>query len=143
MAIKVYDFNKSAFLTRVEAEARWEVAGMAERNLLAVSIKHTEYKWKFGMPCVLWGRRTKDGEKRSFGGYTLYPANAELYSLEDWQTSGYGSGDICKVDEPVKMEIGFCKRWKQYDTVLVRYDDYITFCKAANLPEAAQREEGQ
>lgn len=116
---------------------------MAERNLLAVSIKHTEYKWKFGMPCVLWGHRTTDGEKRSFGGYTLYPANAELYSLEDWQTSGYGSVDICKVDEPVKMEIGLCKRWKQYDTVLVRYDDYITYCKAANLPEAAQREEGQ
>lgn len=34
-----------------------------ERNLLAVSIKHTEYRWKFGMPCVLWGQRTKDDEK--------------------------------------------------------------------------------
>ena len=30
-----------------------------ERNLLAVSIKHTEYRWKFGMPCVLWGKEPK------------------------------------------------------------------------------------
>lgn len=116
---------------------------MAERKLLAVSIKHTEYRWKFGMPCVLWGHRTKDDERRSFGGYTLYPANAELYSLEEWQESGYGSGDICKVDEPVKMEIGLCKKWREYDTVLVQYDDYIAYCKAANLPESAQQEEGQ
>lgn len=82
---------------------------MNERNLLAVSIKHTEYRWRFGMPCVLWGRRTKDDEKRSFGGYTLYPNNAEIYSLTEWQKSEYGNGGICKVDEPVKMEIGFAR----------------------------------
>ena len=35
-----------------------------ERNLVAVSIKHTEYRWKFGKPCILWGHRTKDDEKR-------------------------------------------------------------------------------
>ena len=107
---------------------------MTERNLLAVSIKHTEYRWKFGMPCVLWGHRTKGEERRSFGGYTLYPKNAELYSLDEWQKSGYG-GDVCKVDEPVKMEIGFCKKWAKYDTVLVRYEDYITYCRAAGLKE--------
>lgn len=106
-----------------------------ERNLLAVSIKHTEYKWKFGMPCVLWGRRTQDGEKRSFSGYTLYPNNAEMYSLKDWQKSGYGNGGICKVEEPVKMEIGFCKKWRKFDTVLVRYDDYINYCRASGLKE--------
>ena len=54
---------------------------MSERNLLAVSIKHTEYRWKFGNPCVLWGTRTSDGEKRSFGGYTQNPNKAELYTL--------------------------------------------------------------
>lgn len=37
---------------------------MSERNLVAVSIKHTEFRWKFGMPCWLWGHRTKDDEKR-------------------------------------------------------------------------------
>lgn len=71
---------------------------MGERNLVAVSIKHTIYGWKFGMPCWLWGSRTKDEEKRSFGGYTQYPNNAEVYSLEEWQESGYGAGDVCKVD---------------------------------------------
>ena len=103
-----------------------------ERNLLAVSIKHTEYRWKFGMPCVLWGLRTGDDEKRSFSGYTQYANNAEIYSLEEWQKSGYV--DICKVDEPVHMEIKFCKKCKNYDTVLVPLDEYINYCKCANLP---------
>lgn len=106
---------------------------MSERNLLAVSIKHTEYRWKFGKPCVLWGTRTSDGEKRSFGGYTQNPNKAELYTLEEWQNSGYGYNDICKVDAPVKMEIGFCRKYKKYDTVLVMYDDYICYCKACGF----------
>lgn len=105
-----------------------------ERNLVAVSIKHTEYRWKFGMMCWLWGHRTKDEEKRSFGGYTQFPHNAEIYSLKEWQESGYGNGDICKVDEPVSMEIGFCKKWKKYDTVLVPYEQYESYCKMACLP---------
>ena len=67
---------------------------MNERNLVAVSIKHTEWRWKFGMPCVLWGHRTKDEEKRSFGGYTQYPNNAEVYSLEDWKNNGYANSPI-------------------------------------------------
>ena len=37
---------------------------MKERKYLAISIKHTEWKWKFGKPCVLWGwHQTKDDEK--------------------------------------------------------------------------------
>ncbi len=107
---------------------------MGERNLVAVSIKHTEWRWKFGMPCWLWGHRTKDEEERSWGGYTQYPNHAEVYSLEEWQKSGYGAGDICKVDEPVHMEIGFCKKWKKYDTVLVPLDEYIKYCEFACLP---------
>ena len=52
---------------------------MAERNLVAVSIKHTEYKWKFGDPLCLWGyKRTNDEEERCFAGYTLYPNVAEI-----------------------------------------------------------------
>lgn len=96
------------------------------RNLLAISIKHTQHKWKFGMPCILWGRRTEDNEKRSFGGYTENPYNAELYTLEEWQK--HSKVAWIKTDEPVKMEIGFCKKWKEYDTVLIRYDDYIKYC---------------
>lgn len=97
-------------------------------------IKHTIYGWKFGMPCWLWGSRTKGEEKRSFGGYTQYPNNAEVYSLEEWQESGYGAGDVCKVDEPVQMCIGFCKKYKKYDTVLVPLDQYVKYCECACLP---------
>lgn len=104
------------------------------RNLVAISIKHTEWRWKFGMPCWLWGSRTEDNENRSFAGYTQYPYNAEIYTLEEWQKSGYGAGDICKVDEPVTMDINFCKKWKNYDTVLVPYEQYLCYCKAAGLP---------
>lgn len=106
---------------------------MNERNLVAISIKHTEYKWKFGMPCVLWGfHRTKNDEKRCFSGYTLYPHNAELYSLDDWANSGYGCG--MKLDEPVKLGIDFCKKYKKFDTVLVTLEDYIKYCEVAGLP---------
>lgn len=107
---------------------------MGERNLVAISIKHTIYGWKFGMPCWLWGHRTKDEEKRSFSGYTLYPNRAEVYSLKEWQESGYGADDVCKVDEPVRMCIGFCKKYKKYDTVLVPLDEYIKYCECACLP---------
>lgn len=104
------------------------------RNLVAISIKHTMYKWKFGMPCVLWGHRTQDDEKRSFGGYTRYPNNAEVYSLDDWAKSCYAGADYMKVDEPVQMCIDFCKKYKKYDTVLVPLEQYICYCKAAGLP---------
>lgn len=107
---------------------------MNKRKFVAVSIKHTIYGWKFGMPCVLWGHRTKDDEKRSFGGYTTYPNNAEVYSLEDWAKSNYCNSEIMKVDEPVKMCIDFCKKYKQYDTVLVPLEQYIGYCKYADLP---------
>ena len=58
---------------------------MKERKYLAISIKHTEYGWKFGKPCVLWGyKQTKDDEKRCFADYTQYPEKAEmLYSFRD------------------------------------------------------------
>lgn len=107
---------------------------MDERNLVAVSIKHTINGWKFGMPCWLWGSRTRDEEKRSFSGYTEYPNSAEVYSLKEWQESGYGAGNVCKVDKPVQMCIGFCKKYKKYDTVLVPLDQYLAYCKGACLP---------
>lgn len=113
----------------------------SERNLVAVSIKHTEYKWKFGKPCVLWGHRTKDEEKRSFGGYTQYPKNAEVYSLEDWQRSEYARAEWMKVDEPVHMSIDLCKKHKKYDTVLVPLEEYIGYCMMAGLPLERPKEE--
>lgn len=106
---------------------------MSERNLVAISIKHTEHKWKFGMPCVLWGNhRTMDDEKRCFGGYTIYPNNAELYSLEDWKDSA--NLPWLKVDAPVKLSIDLCKKYKGFDTVLVLLEDYIKYCEVACLP---------
>lgn len=65
---------------------------------------------------------------------SAYPNNAEVYSLEEWQESGYGAGDVCKVDEPVQMCIGFCKKYKKYDTVLVPLNQYVKYCECACLP---------
>lgn len=101
---------------------------MSERNLLAISIKHTEHKWKFGKPCVLWGHRTRDDEPRSFAGYTTDPREAEMYSIEDWKNSGYASAPWMKVDKPVNMCVDLCKRYREYDTVLVFYTQYIAYC---------------
>lgn len=105
---------------------------MSDRKYLALSVKHTEYKWKFGMPCWLWGKRTADNEPRSFAGYTMFPEEAELYTLEEFADK-YRC-EWMKTDAPVRLEIGFCKKYKKFDTVMVDYDDYITYCKAANLP---------
>lgn len=114
---------------------------MKERKYLAISIKHTEHGWKLGKPCTLWGyKQTKDDEKRCFASYTEYPNKAELYSLQDWLDSGYGS--IIKMDEPVHMEIGFCKKWKEYDTVLIDKDEYIGYCKMCCLPIDPPTEKG-
>ncbi len=110
---------------------------MNERTYFAISINHTGQKWKFGKSLCLWGRkRTADNEERCFSGYTEYPNRAELYSLQDWKDSGYWQ-PWTKIDESVKMEIGFRKKYKEFDTVLVLADDYINYCKIANLPLSA------
>ena len=114
---------------------------MKKRKYLAISIKHTEWKWKFGKPCVLWGwHQTKDDEKRCFADYTKYPNKAEVYSLQDWLDSGYGS--IIKRDEPVHMTIDLCKKYKNYDTVLIDKEEYIGYCKMARLPLDHPTEKG-
>ena len=114
---------------------------MNKRNLVAISIKHTTYKWRFGKACVLWGdHRTKDDEKRCFAGYTIYPNSAELYSLEDWANSGYVC-DWMKLDEPVKLCVDLCKKYKKYDTILVTLEDYIKYCEFADLPLDRPRSE--
>ena len=111
-----------------------------DRKYIAISIKHTEYRWKYGKPCTLWGCcRTADNEKRCFSGYTFFLSRAELYSPEEFREHGYGV-DIVKPD-PVSMEIGFCKKWKKFDTVLVAADEYEAYCKMCCLalepPEGA------
>ena len=114
---------------------------MSERNLVAVSIKHSIYGWKFGMPLCLWGRkRTEDNEKRCFSGYTAFLNEAEVYSLEDWKNSGYWQPWM-KIDEPVQLCINFCKKYKQYDTVLVPLEQYTKYCECASLPLDRPRED--
>lgn len=111
---------------------------MTKRNLVAVSIKHTlgDYydgkRWKFGMPFVLWGsNRTKDDEERSFSGYTRYLNHAELYSLSDWE--GKYQVPWMKTDEPVKLSMDICKKFKQFDTVLVLLSDLEKYYDVAGL----------
>lgn len=115
---------------------------MADRKYVAVSVKHTDHGWNFGMPMVLWGRkRTADNEKRCFSGYTTYLNNAELYALGDFKKEGYWQ-DWIKDDAPLKLCVGFCKKYKEYDTVLVEAEQYESYCKAADLPVSPSKGEG-
>ena len=92
------------------------------RRYVAVSIKHTEHRWKIGMPCWMWGfHQTEDDEPRCFADYTLYLNKAD--------------------DEPVKLSVDFCKKWKKYDTVLVDVEQYEAYCKIADLPLEPPKDE--
>ena len=118
---------------------------MTARNLVAVSIKHSEYtfgvKWKFGMRLVLWGeRQTPDDQPRSFAGYTRYLDRAERYSLQDWKDSSYHNDSIMKIDEPVKLTFDFWKKYKSYDTVLVLEEDYRKYCEVAGISTSPEEE---
>ena len=105
---------------------------MSERKYVAISIKHTEHKWFYGKPCVLWGyHQTKDDEPRCFAGYTEYLSCAERYALGEFEEHGYSS-NLIKPD-PVEMSFDFCKKWKKYDTVLVRAADYAEYCRYCRL----------
>ena len=109
---------------------------MNDRKYVAISIKHTTYKWKFGKPCTLWGfHRTKDDEPRCFAGYTEYLSKAEIYAPGDFKEKGYGPSIV--KPEPVHMSVDFCKKWRDYDTVLVCADEYEGYCKMACLPISA------
>ena len=111
-----------------------------ERKYIAISIKHTIGGWKFGMPCVLWGyKRTEDDEKRCFADYSVYPMKAERYALGDFKAHGYDR--YVKDDEPVPVEIGFIKKWRKYDTVLVDEDQYLGYCKMCCLALEPPKEE--
>lgn len=107
---------------------------MAERKYFAISIKHSIHWWKFGMPLVLWGwHKTTDDEPRCYGGYTEYPYDAELYSIEEFQKH-YKDSSTFKYDTPVHMELAMCRKYKNYDTVFIEADKYIGYCKMACLP---------
>lgn len=111
------------------------------RKYVAVSIKHTAYRWKFGMPCVLWGyHQTEDGEPRCFSDYTEYLSKAERYALGDFRQHGYG--DFILDSEAVPLSIDFCKKWKKYDTVLVDADQYYHYCMMAGIPLSPLKEAG-
>lgn len=101
---------------------------MKDRKYLAVSIKHSA-----GTRFTLWGwERTKDEQKRCFSGYlgTMDYDKCELYSLEDFQEH-YGHGFI-ECDKPVKMTMDLVRKWNEYDTVLVDYEEYKAFVSSKN-----------
>lgn len=102
------------------------------RRYVAVSIKHTEYKWQLGKPLVFWGyHRTEDDEPRCFCGYTMYLDNAERYALGDFRKKGY----IDVLDEnSVPLSIDFRKKWKKYDTVLLDEADAYSYYRLLGLP---------
>lgn len=103
-----------------------------DRKYVAVSIKHTEHKWRFGKSCVLWGyRHTSDDEPRCFSGYTSYLKYAERYSIGDFKKKGYGG--IVKDNKPVPMSADLCSKWRGYDSVLVDAEEYYNYCKMSGL----------
>ena len=115
---------------------------MSGRKYIAISIKHTDNRWRFGMPCWLWGyKQTADDEPRCFTGYTNYLDKAERYELGDFEERGYGS--YIKDDAPVPMSIDLCKKWRKYDTVLVDSEIYRAYCVAACLATQPPREENE
>lgn len=106
----------------------------SERRYYAISIKHTIYGWKFGKAVTLWGyHKTADNEERCWAGYTAYPDKAEVYSIEDWENSGYGKS-IIKMDAPVHLTTDLCQKYKKWDTVLIDVDEYRGYCTMACLP---------
>ena len=95
-----------------------------ERKYLGVSIKHSMHGWKCGKPLVLWGdKRTADSETRRFGGYTYYPKNAELYEAGAFAEHGYPRD--CVKEEPVTFTADICRRWRNFDTVLVLEEEIL------------------
>lgn len=111
---------------------------MNDRKYVAISIKHTAYKWRYGAPCTLWGyHRTADEEKRCFSGYTMYLSKAELYSVREF-IEKYGS--VIMNPEPVQMSVDLCKRWKKYDSVLVLESDYRRYCEQNYLATEPPKE---
>ena len=110
------------------------------RAYFAVSIKHSAHKWKFGEPLTLWGyKRTADGEARCFGGYTLNPDCAELYAPGDFEGHGY-TADVVKPD-PVKLGQDFCRKYRDFDTVLVPAKDIYDYWRLCGLLHATEDEE--
>lgn len=102
-----------------------------DRDYIGVSIKHSKFKWKPGMPCLLWGyHRTEDDEKRCFGGYTFSLQDCERYAIGEFDK--VYPPDVVKY-EPVKMTIDLCKRWKDYDTVLVLASEYASYLDLCGL----------
>ena len=113
-----------------------------ERAYFAVSVKHSAHKWRFGKPLTLWGyKRTADGEARCFGGYTLNPDCAELYAPGDFEGHGY-TADVVKPD-PVKLGQDFCRKYRDFDTVLVPAKDISDYWRLCGLLPAADEETAQ
>lgn len=100
---------------------------MDERIYIAISIKHSRSIHDLWF----WARRTKEGENRSFSGYSNFynkdGSQCELYSLKDFQEH-YGNGCI-KCDEPVLMCSNLLRKYKELDTVLVAEEDYKNWLK--------------
>lgn len=117
--------NSAALKKKIQRLEQAHNEVKSERKYLAISIKHTEYNWSFGKPCVLWGhRRTEDIEDRCFAGYTEDIHSAELYSIKEFLDK-YGSEICCPY--PVKMRLNLCEAYSEYDTVLMLESDYQAY----------------
>lgn len=108
-----------------------------ERKYLAVSIKHSlpSRGYQMTRPLVLWGRRTEDdATRRSFGGYTMDPEKAELYTIQEWITFAGKDSDILPW-QPVKCNANLLRNNRNVDSALVEYEDYMNYYRFVFDPE--------
>lgn len=110
-----------------------------ERKYVAVSIKHTAYKWEYGNPCTLWGwKRTDDDENRCFSGYTEYLEKAEIYAIDDFIEHGYPKESIPNFEASLTPNL--IKNYEQYDTVLILAEEYYKYCDFFNIPMSPDKD---
>lgn len=104
-----------------------------KRLYLAVSTEHLFSLWSFGKPLLLLGKRSLIGEKRTFDGHTFFPDDAELYSIEDMESGIQAEKDIL-ASVIAKIDITYPEYYRHYKYILIKYNDYIRYCKTFGLP---------
>lgn len=102
-----------------------------KREYIAISIKHSS------KDCIMyWGHRTQDNESRCFSGYTPQLSNCELYTLKEFNDS---YRNLYPAVAGFTSYSGLRKKYKNYDTVLVKLSDWNKTVETDNKRARARR----
>ena len=105
---------------------------LANRNYLAVNVKALNSSWKYGKAFTLLGHRTHIGEPRSFFGDTMFPDEAELYALDDFNHIKNDFTVYC--EKPTAINLQYPQYLQNYDYFLISYNEYLRYCKNYGIP---------